>query len=213
MVNAWWSEAERYGVLPLDDRTLELFGGVDRPGTPHNRQKYVYYPPVSHIPADAAPPLGGRSWSVTCDVEINGDSEGILYTRGSHNVGHAFFIKDRKLHFVYNALGRHYRAMGDVNLTTGTHEVGATFEREGRSGRLAVTVDGREIGSTTVGTIVRMPGSTGIDIGRNGLSPVVDDYEPPFAFTGRIRRITFDIKGRPGPSDVQATARAEMGKE
>ena len=213
MVNAWWSEAERYGVLPLDDRTLELFGGVNRPGTPHNRQKYVYYPPVSHIPADAAPPLGGRSWSVTCDVEINGDSEGILYTRGSHNVGHAFFIKDRKLQFVYNALGRHYRAIGDLELTPGAHEFGASFEREGRSGRLALTVDGREIGSTKVETIVRMPGSTGVDVGRNGLSPLVDDYEPPFAFTGRIRRITFDIKGRPGPSDVQATTRAEMGKE
>src|SRR2546422_2231182 len=60
MVQTWWSEAERYGVLPLDDRTLELFGGLSRPGTPHHRREYVYYPPVSHIPADAAPPLGGR---------------------------------------------------------------------------------------------------------------------------------------------------------
>ena len=213
LLQTWWSEAERYGVLPLDDRTLELFGGLSRPGTPHHRREYVYYPPVSHIPADAAPPLGGRSWSVTCDVEVNGDSEGILYTRGSHNVGHAFFVKDRKLQFVYNALGRHYRATGDLALTAGPHEIGATFEREGRSGRLALTVDGREIGSTTVGTIVRMPGSTGVDVGRNGLSPVVDDYEPPFAFTGRLKRITFDIKGRPDPTEVEATARTEMGKE
>ena len=117
------------------------------------------------------------------------------------------------MQFVYNALGRHYRAIGDLELTPGAHEFGASFEREGRSGRLALTVDGREIGSTKVETIVRMPGSTGVDVGRNGLSPLVDDYEPPFAFTGRIRRITFDIKGRPGPSDVQATTRAEMGKE
>ena len=67
-----------------------------------------------------------------------GDCEGILYTRGSHNVGHAFFIKDRKLHFVYNALGRLYRATGDLDLSNGRHEIGANFEREGRSGRLAL---------------------------------------------------------------------------
>jgi arylsulfatase len=150
---------------------------------------------------------------VTCDVEVNGDCEGILYTRGSHNVGHAFFIKDRKLQFVYNALGRHYRATGDLDLSSGVHELGANFEREGRSGRLALTVNGREIGSTKVGTIVRMPGSTGVDVGRNGLSPLVDDYEPPFAFTGSLKRITFDIKGRGDPTEVEATARTEMGKE
>ena len=64
-----------------------------------------------------------------------------------------------------------------------------------------------------VGTIVRTPGSTGIDVGRNGLSPVVDDYEPPFAFTGQLKRITFDIKGRADPPELEATARTEMGKE
>src|SRR5439155_3042572 len=112
-----------------------------------------------------------------------------------------------------NALGRHYRATGDLDLSSGAHEVGVTFEREGRSGRLALIVDGREIGSTAVGTIVRMPGSTGIDIGRNGLSPVVDDYEPPFAFTGRLKRITFGIKGRAHPTEIEATTRPELGKE
>ena len=53
LVQTWWAEAEKYGVLPLDDRTLELLGGVRRPETPHNRREYVYYPPVSHVPADA----------------------------------------------------------------------------------------------------------------------------------------------------------------
>ena len=212
LVQTWWAEAEKYGVLPLDDRTLELLGGVRRPETPHNRREYVYYPPVSHVPADAAPPLGGRSWSVTCDVEVNGDCEGILYTRGSHNVGHAFFIKDRKLQFVYNALGRHYRATGELDLSDGTHEVGVAFEREGRSGRLVLTVDGRQIGSTMVGTIVRTPGSTGIDVGRNGLSPVVDDYEPPFAFTGQLEKIVVDVSGEL-LEDKDAQMRAVMAHQ
>ena len=46
----WWQEAEWHGVLPLDDRTIELFGGAPRPGTVHARPNYVYMPPLSHIP-------------------------------------------------------------------------------------------------------------------------------------------------------------------
>ena len=35
MVDRWWEEAEEYGVLPLDDRTIELFGTRYRHNSPH----------------------------------------------------------------------------------------------------------------------------------------------------------------------------------
>ena len=41
MIELWWAEAERYGVLPLDDRTIELFGAAARPHTPHARRTYA----------------------------------------------------------------------------------------------------------------------------------------------------------------------------
>ncbi len=37
LIDAWWVEAGQHGVLPLDDRTIELFGGTPRPGTVHAR--------------------------------------------------------------------------------------------------------------------------------------------------------------------------------
>ena len=47
MINLWWAEAEKYGVLPLDDRILELFGARFRPNSPHPvDQHYVYRPPM-----------------------------------------------------------------------------------------------------------------------------------------------------------------------
>jgi hypothetical protein len=58
-----------------------------------------------------------------------------------------------------------------------------------------------------------MLGSTGMDIGCDRLSPVVDDYPAPFPFTGTIRRITFTVHSRPTPADVAATARVELAKE
>ena len=58
-----------------------------------------------------------------------------------------------------------------------------------------------------------MLGSTGLDIGRDALSPVVDDYDAPFPFTGSIDRVTFSIRSRADAAEIAATARAELAKE
>jgi arylsulfatase len=213
LIDTWWVEAGQYGVLPLDDRSIELFAAPPRPATPHARSDYVYHPPIAHIPADAAPPFGGRAWLVTAEVDVEEGAEGVLYARGSHNVGHSFFVKDGALHFDYNALGTHHRVTAPVPLGAGRHALGARFERVGHGGTLTLVADGENLASTEIPRIVRMLGSTGLDVGRDSLSPVVDDYEGPFPFTGTIERITFSIHGRPGVGDVAATARAELAKE
>jgi len=215
LVDAWWVEAGANGVLPLDDRTTELFGMASRPGTPHSRTEYVYYPPISHIPADAAPGLGARNWTITFDVVIgNRSPEGVLYARGSHNVGHSFFIKDGLLQFDYNALGKHTRAAFPCVLSPGAHTIEAKFDRVGRAdGMLVLSVDGAELGATAIPVVVRMLGSTGLDVGCDRLSTVVDDYVGPFAFTGEIRRATFKLRSERDKTDLAAIARSELAKE
>lgn len=216
LIDAWWVEAGRHGVLPLDDRTIELFAGAPRPGTVHARDTYVYVPPVTHVPADACPPLGGRNWTVTAEVEAapGVDLEGVLYARGGHNVGHSFFVQDGELHFDYNALGTHHRARAPLGeLGAGRHTLAVRFERTGPGGMITLAVDGDDRTTIEIPKLVRMLGSTGLDVGRDGLSPVVDDYDAPFPFTGMIERITFAIKSRKTAADVAATARAELSKE
>jgi arylsulfatase len=214
LIDQWWIEAGDKGVLPLDDRTIELFGGTPRPGTVHARSEYVYVPPLSHIPADASPPLGGRSWSVTADIEVgDGAVEGVLYARGSHNVGHSFFVHDGALQFDYNALGTHTRVAAPITLAPGEHQLVARFDRDGRAGTITVAVDGVDLASAAVPRIVRMLGSTGTDIGRDALSPVVDDYDAPFPFNATIRSVRFDIRSRPTAADIAATAATEMARE
>jgi arylsulfatase len=215
MIDLWWTEAGDKGVLPLDDRTLELFGGTPRPATPHARSSYVYIPPLSHIPADASPPLGGRAWTITADITVTDVAlQGVIYARGTHGVGHSFFVHDDQLHFDYNALGVHQRARAPLALAPGRHALTARFEREGGNrGSISIGVDGTEIGSVAIPRIVRMLGSTGTDIGRDALSPVVDDYDAPFPFTGTIHSVTFDIRSRPTAADIEATAQMEMARE
>jgi arylsulfatase len=213
LVDLWWVQAGEHGVLPLDDRTIELFGGTARPGTVHARKDYVYRPPVSHVPADACPPLGGRAWTITVVVDVEDKAEGVLYARGSHNVGHSFFVKDGALHFEYNALGTRYRATAPLSLTPGRHELVARFDREGPGGRLAIGCDGADLATVDIPQLVRMLGSTGMDIGRDALSPVTDDYIAPFPFTGVIDTVTFAIRSRADAADLHSTARAELAKE
>ncbi len=202
------------GVLPLDDRTIELFGGAPRPATPHARSRYEYLWPISHVPADAAPPLGGRPWTLTAEVVVGaGPTQGVVYARGSHNVVHSFFVLDGALHFDYNALGTHHRASAPVELAPGNHTLTARFDRDGKQGRITIGVDGIDLADVTIPRIVRMLGSTGLDIGRDALSTVVDDYEGPFPFTGAIERVTFEIHSRREAADVAATARAELARE
>jgi arylsulfatase A-like enzyme len=214
LIDTWWTEAGQHGVLPLDDRVIELFGGKPRPGTVHARRDYVYYPPVTHIPADACPPMGGRNWLITADVVVGDDGgQGVLYARGSHNVGHSFFLAGGALQFEYNALGTRYRAKAAVRLAPGRHELAARFERTGPGGRLTLTADGADIASADIAAIVRMLGSTGMDIGRDSLSPVTGDYPAPFPFTGVIEKITVSIRSRADAEDVAAIARTELARE
>jgi hypothetical protein len=58
-----------------------------------------------------------------------------------------------------------------------------------------------------------MLGSTGLDIGCDRLSTVVDDYEGPFAFQGRIDKATFEIRSEPDKTDLAVLARTELAKE
>jgi arylsulfatase len=214
LVDVWWSEAGAMGVLPLDDRTIELFGSEVRPGTPHGGTTYVYRAPVSHIPADASPLLGGRAWTITAHVAVDGAAPaGVLYARGSHNVGHSFFVGGGHLHFDYNALGTHHRASAPLQLSPGVHTLFARFDRTGSGGVLTIGADGVELDSVEIPWIVRMLGSTGMDVGCDRLSEVVDDYRGPNPFTGRIERLVVELRSRMGSEDVATTARVELARE
>ena len=220
LIDLWWAEAgpaRRAAARRPDGRA------VRRRAPARHRARwrtwpagdYVYYPPVTHIPADACPPLSGRPWLITAEIEVGGPAQGVLYARGSHNVGHSFFLHDGQLHFDYNALGTHYRASAPLDLDPGRHVLTARFERDRAGGQLTIGADGRDLDTVAIPSIIRMLGSTGLDIGRDSLSPVVSDYAPPFPFEGRIERITFSVRpaggcrGRGGHGagrDVQGVA-------
>jgi arylsulfatase len=218
MIELWWSEAERHGVLPLDDRNAaQLFRAAPRPGLPTSRRRFVYYPPVSHIVADACP-SPARGWTTTVELEHPaGRADGALVARGSANSGFALYVKEGRVHFDYNAFHDHTLVRATEPLAAGRRTVELRVVRaEDRSAQVALAVDGEPVGEGRIPRLLVLLSSTGMDLGRS-LAPVNDDYRAPFVYPGRIERVIFELSARPtlrdAASEAQAGARAAMTRQ
>jgi arylsulfatase len=218
LIDLWWIEAGKQGVLPLDDRGAELFATHFQPHTPHAGRHYVYYPPVSHMPSEVAPPLGNRSWVMTAEVaEVNPQKGGVLVAEGTQNIGFSWYVKDERLVFDYNIFTNHHVLRSDAKIPEEVRKLGVRFQRKGAKGTVTLSIDGNDCGNMEVPFVLRMISSTGMDIGRDGLSPVTDDYKGSFAFNGIIRRLVVDLpKYRPpgeAKEDAAIKERTEMSRQ
>ncbi len=214
LIDLWWVEAGRYNVLPLDDRTLELFGSRFQPGSVHANRKYTYYPPISHLPVEVAPPFGNRTWIMDAEIHRPDDSaEGVMVALGTMNGGFSFYIKDTQLVLDYNMFTDHHVVRSDIPVPTGKCTVRAHFLRKGKRATITLSIDGKECGSIPIPFILAIISSTGMDIGRDGLSPVTNDYKGPFEFSGTIYRVDIDLPKYMGPKRKRETARARFRAE
>jgi arylsulfatase len=214
MVDLWWAEAERHGVLPLDDRgAMALFRASMRPGLPSSRHRFVYYPPISHIVTDACPSVA-RGWTTTVTLDHpEGPGDGALIARGSLNSGFVLFVRRGRLAFDYNAFHHHTRIEAEIALAPGPHQVGLEVRRlPDGGGAVTLSLDGAPIGEAKVPRLLFMISSTGMDLGRS-LSPVTDDYAAPFAYPGRIAQVVFETPREPPVGEVKAQVKAEMTRQ
>lgn len=218
LIDLWWVEAGKYGVLPLDDRRAELFRVRFEPGSPHAHREYTYFPPIAHLPAEVSPAVGNRSWIMTADIERSDErDEGVIVAMGTQNCGYVWYIKDNLSVFDYNVFTEHHIARSDTIVPTGECRIGVNFVRKERKGIISLTINEEDSGSIQIPYIMRMISSTGFDIGRNSLSPITDDYKAPFEFTGIIKKIKIKLPRYRKPSQIREDAKtqysAEMSKQ
>ena len=196
LVDLWWVEAGRNGVLPLDDRTFALTAPSKRPGSVHEELSYRYTPPVSHLPSGVAPPMGVGEWVITAEV-VRADTgvDGVLFVAGSMNAGLSFYVQDNRLHFAHNARTKITTLHSSAVIAAGrvTLEARLVAERGDGPGRIEFRIDGRDAGGGEIVSLAGGAGRGGADIGANPRSPVTADYEAPFAFGGRIRSLDIVI--------------------
>ena len=216
LIDLWWIEAGKYGVLPLDDRTVELFAPRFLPGYPHHpNREYIYYPPISQLPSDTSPAIGNRSWIATAEIQRSNEIiDGVIFVYGTQNVGLGCYIKDNHLVFDYNIYKDHYIVRSDLPVPTGESIIAVKFQRVDYKGTIILLIDGKECGSVHTPSVLRMISASGLQIGRNNLSPITTDYKPPFEFKGTIKRLKFELlRYIPKPEDNQNRFKAEMVKQ
>jgi arylsulfatase len=132
LIKAWFKEADKNMVLPLDDRSAVEQANIERPSEEAPRERYIYYPGTAAVPESVAVNVRGRSYKILADVEITDpDCAGVIFAHGSRFGGHALFIKDRKLYYVYNFLGiKPEQKFTSEALKPGKYTLGMEFTRE-----------------------------------------------------------------------------------
>ena len=99
-----------------------------------------------------------RPHSITADVEIPAEgAEGVLLSQGTAAGGYSFFVKDGKLRYVHNYVGRQLLGVESEDaVPAGKHELRFEFEPtgppdmpngKGAPGRLQLYVDGTLVGN------------------------------------------------------------------
>ncbi len=224
--NLWFAEAGRNGAFPLDDRSpLEILL-TPRPVLSPPRNRYVYFPGTAEVPESQAVNVRNRSFAIGALVDIpSPGAQGVLFAHGSPFGGHALYVKDNRLHYVYNFVGMsEARVVATADVPTGTNLIlSASFDKQGEDPPgVAVGVLSLWHGDTKVGEgkIKTQPGKfmiagEGLCIGRDGGAGVTTDYpgELPWAFSGgTIRRVAVDVSGEPYV-DLEREAAAMLMRE
>jgi arylsulfatase A-like enzyme len=207
LVALWWSEAERYGALPIatGDITRLL---ARRPSVGKHRKVFELFSGGSPVPFAVAPRVYNRPHRITARITVpEGGAEGVVLTHGNRHGGYSLYVADGRLHYVHNHLGldrftvsaTRPLPVGDVHIamelaTTG----GPNFALgHGSPAEVRLFIEDEVVGFGELPhTVPNLFGIVGLSCGYAAYDSVDPSrYEAPFTFTGEIDRVVLDITG------------------
>ncbi|RYV52798.1 arylsulfatase [Pengzhenrongella frigida] len=223
MIAAWYVEAGKYGVMPIDGSGLARMVS-EKPQVALPRDHYTYRPNTQSIPYFASPHVLNRPHSITASVDIpDGGAEGVLLCQGTAAGGYSFYLKDGHLHYVHNYVGREQHTVTSPDVVpAGAHELRFEFEPTGKPdlphgrgtpGRLQLYIDGDLVANADAPVttpFILNPGA--LSCGANPGSPVTSDYASPFKFTGTLHEVSVDVGGEL-IHDPEAELRMHMARQ
>jgi arylsulfatase len=173
----------------------------NRPNNIRGVKEFTYYPGMVRIPEGGAPDLKNRSFGISAVVEVpEGGAEGLIMTQGGRFAGMGLYLRDGKPVFHYNNCGvERYEVASQDKLTPGKHVVTLDFNYDGggvgKGGTATLTVDGKTVASGKLPRTIpfRMSLDETLDIGEDTGTPVSEDYQLPFKFTGKLGKVTINI--------------------
>jgi arylsulfatase len=124
-------EASRYGVFPLDNSVASRFI-APRPSSTAGRDVFTYTVPLTGIPSGSAPNILNKSYTITAEIEVSQNPEGVIVTHGGNFGGYGLYLLKGKPVFTYNLLAvEKFRWEGKEALAPGKHTINFRFKYDG----------------------------------------------------------------------------------
>lgn len=194
LVGAWWEEARKYGVLPLDDRDWERGALRMRMNA---RTRYEYFGGQSRVDRLVSPDVTDRSYVITARYRPDeSPAQGMLVAYGSRFGGYALYVKGGRVHYEYAYSESSFHAISvPLPADGGDVEVRLDFRRSARNaGKAALSVNGGPTQYVAIPKTWPTHGTVaGLTCGYDGGAPVSDNYVQPFVFTGEGLRVCIEL--------------------
>lgn len=195
-------EAEKYHVLPLDDRLLERTNAamMGRPTVMGKRTSATYGEGMKGMGVDVFIDLRNKSYTITAEVEVKDNSNGVIVCQGGRFGGLSFYIKDGKPAFTYNYLGMETtNIMASAPLKAGKYKLKYDFIYDGvgggKGGIATISANGSKVAEGKLSKT--QPGIFSVDdladVGLDEGTPVAD-YGASSKFNGKIEKVLIEQK-------------------
>lgn len=205
MKAAFLTEAVKYNVLPIDDRTLERFNAtlVGRPDLMGGRTSLTVYEGMTGMMENAFINIKNRSSVITAEVEIpKGGANGVVIAQAGRFAGWSLYFKNGKPAYTYNFVGlSEYTVSGKKAVAAGKANIRLEFTYDGggpgKGGTAALFVNGEKVGEGRIEHTVAsvFSGDEGADVGIDEGTNVTNAYkEGDNRFTGKIEKVTIEVK-------------------
>jgi arylsulfatase len=194
-------EAAKYNVLPLNNDTFAR-ALAPRPSATAGKTEFTYKGVTPGINSSNAPNILARSYSMTAEVDVPpGGGDGMIATMGGRWGGWGFYLLKGKPVFDYNMLVlAQYRWVGEDALTPGKHTLVFDYTYDGpgiaKGGSGVLKVDGKVVatGKQANSIAFLQVADETFDVGVDTRTGVNDkDYQVPFAFNGKIDKLTVKL--------------------
>jgi arylsulfatase A-like enzyme len=206
MQDLFMKEAEKYYVLPIDDRFIERLNPVmvGRPDLMAGRTSLTVYEGMTGMSENVFINTKNRSHTITAEVTIpKGDAKGVILAQAGRFGGWSLYLKDGKPTYTYNFLGlQRFTIAANEAVPTGKATIRYEFAYDGggfgKGGVGTIFVNNKKVaeGRIEYTQPFAFSGDEGADVGEDAETPVVEDYgiPAPYVFTGKIDRVTIDLK-------------------
>ncbi|MGB5608657.1 sulfatase-like hydrolase/transferase [Eudoraea sp.] len=199
-------EAEKYKVLPMDDRRQELFNPklAGRPDLMFGRTSLTLYEGMTGMLENDFINTKNSSFEIVADIE-SGDktTNGVIISQAGRFGGWSFYVNNGTLTYMYNFVGiEQYKVTASAKLPKGKSTVKMDFayeggDKPGQGGTATLYINGKSVGSGKIDQtqFSIFSADESANVGLDSETPVSKDYDVESSkFNGKIDKVTITLK-------------------